>query len=44
MPKRKSSEVTLQFHDLGDLEKSSVVCFSHAAFANLKMEDLKELL
>ena len=27
---------TLQFHDLGDLEKSSVVCFSETACANLK--------
>ena len=34
--KLKCSEVTLQFHDLGDLEKSSVMCFSDTAFANLK--------
>ena len=34
--KLKSSEVTLKFHNLGDLEKSSIVCFRDAAFANLK--------
>ena len=34
--KLKSSEVTLKFHNLGDLEKSSIVCFSDAAFTNLK--------
>ena len=28
--------MTLQFHDLGDLVKPSIVCFSDAAFANLK--------
>ena len=32
----KCSEVTLQFHDLGNLEKSSVMCFGDAAFANIK--------
>ena len=34
--KFKSSEVTLKFHNLGGLEKSSIVCFGDAAFANLK--------
>ena len=34
--KLKCSVVTLQFHDLDGLEKSSVMCFSDAAFANLK--------
>ena len=34
--KLKSSEVTPKFHNLGDLGKSSVVCFSEAAFSNLK--------
>ena len=34
--KLKNSEVTLKFHNLGDFEKSSIVCFSDTAFANLK--------
>lgn len=34
--KLKSSEVRLQFHDLGDLEKSSIMCFSDAASENRK--------
>ena len=34
--KLKSSEVTLKFYNLGDLEKSPILCFSDAAFANLK--------
>ena len=34
--KLKSSEVTLKFYNLGDLEKSPIACFSDAAFANLK--------
>ena len=34
--KLKSSEVTLQFHELDNLEKSSVVCVSNVALADLK--------
>ena len=34
--KLKSSEVTLKFHDLGNLEKQSIVSLNDAAFANLK--------
>ena len=36
MCKLKRSKVTLKFHNLGNLEKSSIACFSDAAFANLK--------
>ena len=34
--KLKSSEVTPQFHNLDDLEKSYIECFRDAALANLK--------
>ena len=34
--KLKSSEVTLKFHNLDDLEKPLVVCCSDSAFASLK--------
>ena len=34
--KLKSPEVTLQFYDLNDLEKSSVVCFRDGTLANHK--------
>ena len=49
MHKFKSSEVTLQFPDLGHLEKLSTVCFASFAalviqdLQTLKMEDLKDL-
>ena len=32
----KVQKSLLKFHNLGDLEKSWIVCFSDAAFANLK--------
>ena len=34
--KLKNLEITLKFHNLAHFEKSSIVCFSDAAFANLK--------
>ena len=34
--KLKSQKVSVQFPNLGNIEKCSILCFSDAAFANLK--------